>query len=269
MSKFQRGDKVAFNKDGKQHIGVIHAVGNYLAGVEVGVAYHAVSIDDLTRVTPAQAAGFKVGDKARVTVESAGFEVGAIVTLYRDDGSHNPLWEGPNDRYRNVYDDVRGRLEGAFISLHFVEKLNGPKKGVLWADAPEGATHYSLSDDHGSKWHKLEDGEWFYYVNGYRHTWHRYFDEDYAYVETQVAIPVEPVVAVVKAPAVPAPVSFKWEKGDVVRATSDDSVDITVGHFYILTEDASRGGWLKFRDDADYPRTRHIENYELVLKRNK
>lgn len=269
MSEFKRGDKVAFNKDGKELIGVIHAVGNYLAGVEVGIAYHAVSIDDLTRVTPAQAAGFKVGDKARVTVESAGFEVGTIVTLYRDDGSHNPLWEGPNDRYRNVYDDVRGRLEGAFISLHFVEKLNGPKKGVLWTDAPEGATHYSLSSDHGSKWHKLEDGEWFYHVNGYRHnTWQRYIDEDFAYVATQVAIPVEPAVEVVAAPAVPALDFSKWEKGDVVRATSDDSLDISVGHFYILTEDESRG-WLKFRDDDNYPRTRHIENYELVLKRSK
>lgn len=265
MSKFERGDKVAFNKEGKQHIGVIHAVGNYLAGVEVGIAYHAVSIDDLTRVTPAQAAGFKVGDKARVTVESAGFEVGAIVTLYRDDGSHNPLWEGPNDRYRNVYDDVRGRLEGAFISLHFVEKLNGPKKGVLWADAPVGATHYSLFELHGEKWHKLEGTTWSYSRGG---NWYAYSAASYAYVETQVAIPVEPVVEVVVAPAA-TPDFSKWEKGDVVRATSDDSLDITVGHFYILTEDVSRGGWLKFRDDDNYPRTRHIENYELVLKRSK
>ena len=267
MSKFERGDKVAFNKEGKQHIGVIHAVGNYLAGVEVGVAYHAVSIDDLTRVTPAQAAGFKVGDKARVTVESAGFEVGAIVTLYRDDGSHNPLWEGPNDRYRNIYDDIRGRLEGAYLSLEGVEKLpEGPKKGVLWTDAPEGATHYSLFELHGEKWHKLEGTTWSYNRGG---RWHTYTNASYAYVDSQVAIPGVKVVSapVVSAPA-PALDFSKWEKGDVVRATSDDSLDISVGHFYILTEDASRG-WLKFRDDAAIPRTRHIENYELVLKRSK
>lgn len=152
MSEFKRGDKVVFEKDGKELIGVIHAVGNTLAGVEVGDAYLALEIAKLTIATPA------------------------------------------------------------------------------------------------------------------RDTWQNYFDVDYAYVESQVAIPgVKVVVAPTPAPALDF---SKWEKGDVVRATSDDSYDISVGHFYILTEDESRG-WLKFRDDDNYPRTRHIENYELVLKRNK
>lgn len=45
MSEFKRGDKVVFEKDGKELIGVIHAVGNMLAGVEVGIAYHALAIE--------------------------------------------------------------------------------------------------------------------------------------------------------------------------------------------------------------------------------
>lgn len=266
MSEFKRGDKVVFEKDGKELIGVIHAVGNTLAGVEVGDAYLALEIAKLTIATPARIAGFKVDDKARVLEDAVGFTAGTIVTLYLDDNTSRPLWEGPNHRYRNVYDRVRGRQQGAYLSLEGVEKLpEGPKKGVLWTDAPEGATHYSLSSDHAEKWHKLEDGDWFFYVS-HSCKWQNYFDVDYAYVESQVAIPgVKVVVAPTPAPALDF---SKWEKGDVVRATSDDSYDISVGHFYILTEDESRG-WLKFRDDDNYPRTRHIENYELVLKRNK
>lgn len=270
MSEFKRGDKVVFEKDGKELIGVIHAVGNSLAGVEVGVAYLALAIEKLTIATPARIAGFKVGDKARVLEDAVGFTAGTIVTLYLDDNTSRPLWEGPNHCYRNVYDRVRGRQQGAYLSLEGVEKLpEGPKEGVLWADAPEGATHYSLFELHGEKWHKLEGTTWSYNRGG---RWHTYTNASYAYVESQVAIPGVKVVSapVVVAPA-PAPaLDFsKWEKGDVVRSTSDDGLDITVGHFYILTEDASRSGWLKFRDDDNYPRTRHIENYELVLKRSK
>lgn len=269
MSEFKRGDKVVFKKDGKELIGVIHAVGNSLAGVEVGAAYLALAIEKLTIATPARIAGFKVGDKARVLEDAVGFTAGTIVTLYLDDNTSRPLWEGPNHRYRNVYDRVRGRQQGAYLSLEGVEKLpEGPKKGVLWTDAPEGATHYSLFELHGEKWHKLEGTTWSYNRGG---RWHTYTNASYAYVESQVAIPgVKVVVAPVVVAPTPAPaLDFsKWEKGDVVRATSDDSYDISVGHFYILTEDESRG-WLKFRDDDNYPRTRHIENYELVLKRSK
>lgn len=59
MSEFKRGDKVVFEKDGKELIGVIHAVGNTLAGVEVGVAYLALAIEKLTIATPARIAGFE------------------------------------------------------------------------------------------------------------------------------------------------------------------------------------------------------------------
>lgn len=272
MSKFNLDSKVVFVKDGKDVVGVVGIVGHSVVGVYVDGVYEVVATEDLVLATPARLAGFKVGDKGRITEAGDGFKVGTIVTLFRDDGTVSPLWEGPNDRYLNVYDDVRGRLEGAFTAISFVEKVveEGPTKGVLWTDAPEGATHYSLSSDHAEKWHKREDGDWFFYVS-HSCKWHVYFEDEYAYVESQVAIPgVKVVVAPVVVAPTPAPaLDFsKWEKGDVVRATSDDSYDISVGHFYILTEDESRG-WLKFRDDDNYPRTRHIENYELVLKRNK
>lgn len=263
MVKFERGDKVVFEKDGKEISGVIHAVGNYLAGVEAGVAYHAVEVEKLSHATPARIAGFKEGDKARVTVDAVGFKAGTIITLFRDDGSSNPLWEGPNEQYRNIYDDVRGRLEGAFLSLYLVDKLTaGPKDGVLWTDAPEGATHYSLSTDHAEKWHKLEDGEWYYHIR-YCDKWQHYYDEEYAYVETQVAIPV---VAAVE-PVVEAPV--KWEKGDVIESVTDVTHDISKGHYYILTEDVTSNEQVKFLDDGQYPRHRVARNYKLVLKRNK
>lgn len=262
MSKFNLDSKVVFVKDGKDVVGVVGIVGHSVVGVYVDGVYEVVETEDLDLATPARLAGFKVGDKGRIIKEDDGFEVGTIVTLFRDDGTVSPLWEGPNDRYHNVYDDVRGRLEGAFTAISFVEKATeGPTKGVLWTDAPEGATHYSLSSDHAEKWHKLEDGDWFFYVS-HSCKWHVYFEDEYACVESQVAIPGGKVVVAVEAPV-------KWEKGDVIESITDVTHDISKGHYYILTEDVTSNEQVKFLDDGQYPRHRAARNYKLVLKRNK
>jgi len=45
--------------------------------------------------TPAQRAGFQVGDRAVVVSEEPGgsFRPGSVISLYQDDGSSNPLWK--------------------------------------------------------------------------------------------------------------------------------------------------------------------------------
>lgn len=264
MSTFKLNSKVVFVKDGKDLVGLIGIVGHSVMGVYVDNACHVVKTKDLEHVTPARIAGFKVGDKARVVCDSVGFTKGQIVTLHTDDGTDRPLWEGENTHYQNVHDPIRGRQPGAFLSLALAEKVpTGPKKGVLWTDAPNGATHYSLADDHAEKWHKLEGGEWFFYVD-YASTWQWYFDEDFACVTTQVEIPISKPVAAL--PVVKAP--EKWEKGDVIEALNDESFDITEGSFYILTSDRS-GDTIQFRDDSGHPRHRTTENFRLIVKRNK
>lgn len=49
----------------------------------------------------------------------------------------------------------------------------------LFDGAPEGTTHYSLYKQHYSKWHKLEDGMWYYWCT-IRFDWEKYTDQDNA-----------------------------------------------------------------------------------------
>ena len=52
-------------------------------------------------MTPAQEAGFEVGDKAVVIEEGGGFVVGSIVRLHKDDDSDIPEWGLIDGRHRN------------------------------------------------------------------------------------------------------------------------------------------------------------------------
>lgn len=132
-------------------------------------------------VTPSQAMDLKVGDEVVVKAEaksSYGFR--GRVFLHIDDATRIP-------RFRDQYGYEH------YVSLENITKAPaGPAPGVLWSQAPVGATHYSTHRDHGSKWHKLdENGNW-HYANNDRDsttTFHPYSDAEYAKVPTQVAIP--------------------------------------------------------------------------------
>ena len=176
-----------------------------------------------------------------------------------------------------------------------LEKATGPKDGVFWADAPEGATHYSLFKDHGEKWHKLECGQWSYYRgNGH---WTAYSSSSQAYTASQVAIPekssqelaneafeaytaAQANVRVSLTTAEEALQTMKdlgfvirdgelfelpkpWKKGDVVRSLLGVS-GIRRGGLYVLIADPD-GDTIEFRDDNGEHRFRHEANYELAL----
>lgn len=81
-------------------------------------------------MTFCQDMGYKVGDKFRVTslAEVEGFTPGQTVTLYKDDGTYMPLFEGVNTRFSNceVWDESTHLIiekEGAYLSLDYVELL--------------------------------------------------------------------------------------------------------------------------------------------------
>lgn len=132
-------------------------------------------------VTPSQAMDLKVGDEVVVKAEaksSYGFR--GRVFLHIDDATRIP-------RFRDQYGYEH------YVSLENITKAPaGPAPGVLWSQAPVGATHYSTHQDHGSKWHKLdENGNW-HYANNDRDsttTFHQYTGAGDAKVPTQVAIP--------------------------------------------------------------------------------
>lgn len=133
------------------------------------------------RTTPSEAIGLKEGEEVVVKDQfksSYGFR--GRVFLLTDDGTRIP-------RFRDQYGFEH------YVSLENITKApTGPAPGVLWSQAPVGATHYSTYQDHGSKWHKLdENGNW-HYANNDRDsttTFHPYTDAEYAKVPTQVAIP--------------------------------------------------------------------------------
>lgn len=77
--------------------------------------------------TPAEAQGFKVGDQFRVLEDGAGFAKGAIVTLDRDDGSIQPMFAGPNSKYRLAAGHTK---QGAYLSLNRVVKVERLKEGT-------------------------------------------------------------------------------------------------------------------------------------------
>lgn len=145
---------------------------------------------ELVCKTPCELAGLKVGDEVRIEGHKGPLE--GRTFLYRDDRSSIPKFR---DDFGNTY----------YIELMYVTKmvtLSGPAMGVLWSEAPEGATHYSKHRHHASRWHKLDErGEWSYY-NGYQ--WQMYGHKSAAHVEDQVAIPGVDVV--ISPTAVMAPV---------------------------------------------------------------
>ena len=91
--------------------------------------------------TQCQKLGYKVGDKFEIIQENtAGFHVGTIVRLCKDDGTDMPLFSGDNSLFRNAYGE-----EGAFTRLENVRPI-GPKKAkrpwIKWeggeCPVPEG-----------------------------------------------------------------------------------------------------------------------------------
>lgn len=61
---------------------------------------------------------------------------------------------------------------------------------------PEGATHYSTNEDHFNKFHKLEGGVWYYYIEGLG--WEPYENPQRALVGCQLKINYDFAVEVFK-----------------------------------------------------------------------
>lgn len=69
-------------------------------------------------LTPCEQLGYKVGDKFVVKQEIAGFTKNQIITLYKDDGSHIPLFKGENSRYA-ICDGESGGISRLIICKTF------------------------------------------------------------------------------------------------------------------------------------------------------
>lgn len=69
-------------------------------------------------MTPCEELGYKVGDRFLV-LETSTFQKGAIVELYRDDGTACPLFKGNETKYK-----LCDGAPGAFIPLKKVQKLH-------------------------------------------------------------------------------------------------------------------------------------------------
>lgn len=230
-----------------------------------------LNLNDITIIdteTPAQKAGLKVGDAVTLRPGSLGHEgfFEGQVFLKKDDGSTIPLF---GDNHGN----------NLWLLIRDVTKVPaGPKAGVAWADAPKGATHYSLVDSHIKKWHKQnEDGTYSYQGGWLGFT-------SYGDNREFTAAQMVPVPGVVTKPnlykvlealtAAQAIVDEKtaeinaagfqvvdgklsktlpqsrWKEGDIVRCTKRDTglADLTVGNLYVLT--TRDGDSLAIRDDV-------------------
>lgn len=137
--------------------------------------------------TPAQKMDLTVGDEVTVANALARNLRGRIFFHY-DDRTSIP-------RFRDEFGNQH------YVHLEDVTKVpKGPKAGVLWSEAPHGATHYSMHENHSMKWHKLDIyGNW-HYLNEYGRAI-AYTTQDYAFPATQVAIPgvvvdVDPLMVV-------------------------------------------------------------------------
>lgn len=103
--------------------------------------------------TPAQEAGVVAGKEYVITGEASHrFKIGEVVTLKRDDRSRMPLFE-----------NAEGKGWYVHLSQVKLKETSGPKDGVLWSSAPEGATHYCMNEDYGYKWHKVDAQNIYYY----------------------------------------------------------------------------------------------------------
>ena len=67
-------------------------------------------------LTPCEQLGYKVGDKFVVIRETAGFTKDQIINLYKDDGSHMPLFKGENSRYASCSGE-----SGAYLDLSYAK----------------------------------------------------------------------------------------------------------------------------------------------------
>lgn len=92
--------------------------------------------------TPVQKAGYKIGDKFRVVNAGTGFAVGAIVELNVDDGSEQPMFKGPNSRFRLA---DYGRSEGAYMSLNRVRPLSFKVGDRVRVKAVSTSSHTSFA----------------------------------------------------------------------------------------------------------------------------
>jgi hypothetical protein len=78
------------------------------------------------KLTPCQQLGYKVGDKFEILKTGWGFTKGQIVTLYEDNESICPLFEGENSEYSFHFNKVL--VHGAYLSLSSVKPITPPKK---------------------------------------------------------------------------------------------------------------------------------------------
>lgn len=171
---FTVGEEATFERDDLSDSPLFKQDGEtqYLDLSEITIGRKPQVVDNRT---PAEKMGLKVGDIVELLEEDLIQHFGGKFTkLKYDDGSMMPRF---------------GDGQGLWISLEEVRKAPyGPKAGVLWSQAPQGATHYSLCEDHSMKWHKLDvAGNW-HYINEYGRAI-AYTSEQYARVATQVAIP--------------------------------------------------------------------------------
>lgn len=78
--------------------------------------------------TPCEQRGYKVGDRFRVLEGSGTFREGAIVSLFRDDGSSCPCFKLEEGQMYRLYECADGAL-GAYTLLKYVTKLDSTYTG--------------------------------------------------------------------------------------------------------------------------------------------
>lgn len=189
MTEFKSGDKVTYklHRDSFGTLsGTVEQVGYSLLGVrrDGNGQYEAVEKSNARlqgkSQTPAEAMGLKVGDEVEVIESKAVRGLRGRVFLFQDDRTNAPR-----------FIDEHGHKH--FVTLCDVRAMpQGPKEGVLWKDAPIGATHYSMSENHSNKWHKLDKaGKWSYASSDLNRSTRfvEYIVQQYARPERMVAIP--------------------------------------------------------------------------------
>ncbi|AHX01161.1 hypothetical protein M316_0096 [Nitrincola phage 1M3-16] len=98
----------------------------------------------MTKMTPCEELGYKVGDKFEVLESSAGFTPGAIIELYEDDGSDCPIFKGLNSQYKHCDGE-----EGTYLELDNVKKIEGEKTHCQKLGYEIGDKFEVISDDEG------------------------------------------------------------------------------------------------------------------------
>lgn len=73
-------------------------------------------------MTPCEELGYKVGDRFKAIFPCHGWKKDQIITLFRDDGSNHPLFEGEGCHYNNA-----DGKPGAYFGLAWVKKVTRKK----------------------------------------------------------------------------------------------------------------------------------------------